>query len=877
MKRLTKITLSFFVVFLLLVGTVVAAVAETAPSYTGTVAGAQELLNSAKTASGKDAKTAALDKVAEYLAKTPVDPSSAGYSELMRGVYAEYLACAELWFADINPSLGLMKNAVSIKKTRKFLKEHPIDASYAPYAAFAAKMADAESAHAEATRAAKTAIENALPSDEYSLPINVDNNFDDKTNGSFGVANKSTNFADKTSGRDGANKYFEIVYRESSHTFAGIPTGDTNKGAVIEFDFTTFDKLPGATIKIEHGSTVNTADGSKIFPVYFGIDPSGSIVAGDWTTVIARDVIVKGEWTHFSFVYDPTTCNIDIYVDYEKIATFFSGAAGITYKMTYIRMGANTNSGSFAFDNFTVYQGTGMRTHGRLDNMAADERFSYLCAQLSNTAFSAATRLSAYESAAELIGDYYKDGEYLTEDASIRASVDQYNSFDYDAMVIEKNRVIYDKYKGFVDALLAIKRSPLTTTDRASLLNTIDAYVTIHESELSKISEYGSYLDKVNSVRDNIAQEALIAKFCDKVNKFSTSQKVIALERYYKEIEQMIVDGLELSLLDNPEFSEFARCYELFGNAPAILHNAICLDNSKRIIAVAGYIGVYTTEEEWIANYSYIDKFVTNLREVIREGNYYPDYAGVAEALEVYNPINDYFYADLQRKHIEAISSELNTFASVDSYIEKVGICAYISMYIDQNDIDENNPEMARLLGMFNTYLGEVELQKEDYAGVLEQNTSYFVNKVALLKTLTRYSDIKPVYDEAMKYYYAMNIGGDEVAAAIAEFDRLTVALAEMEKAAEALEIVALELASLEGDELYAALVECAYYNSIVDDSIEGVAESRALYVSAYAKYNDFISTANSEITDAGVAVGSVRSCCGISPIIAVIIKLIFG
>lgn len=879
MKRYTKSFVIILLVAVLTVCAAVIAVAESAPAYTGTVSAATNLLNAAKSQSGADEKAAALDRVAEYLKATPIDPSAEGYAALMDGVNAEYIACGELLYSKIDPSLGLALNGVAVKKLKSFLSYHPIDPNYTGAQAFIDKAEAAYNAHLAAMADAKNALEFNISASEYDLPKSVDVNFDGTSVGSFGssAANVGANKAGVSSGKDGSNHYYEIIYNASGHTWTGVGTGTSANGIVVEFDITTFSTMPNNVLKVEHGSTVNTSNGSSIFPAYLGFIANGSIVANDWTTVIVPKAIVKGEWTHIAFVYDPTTCYIDVYVDYELVANYFSGVNNITYVMSYVRVGANAASGSFAVDNMKIYQGTGIRTEGKLENMTNDEKLLYFVAQMSNTSFSAASRLAAYDGVTAIIGDYYKDGEYLTDNASLRTAIDTYNSFDYDTIAVEVYRETFNEYKVLADKLIGAKRSTATISDRSATLSSIDAFVKANEEKLVKISEYAQYSEQVNNARINLENDKVIVEFCELANKFSFTQNLQFLSRYYSQLEEIVVNGIDIAMLDDPEYTEFKRCYEIYKSSPEILQNAICIDNSKRIIAVAEILSEYTTEEEWIANYDYINKFVTALRQVVREGNYYLDYEGVAAAMEIYTPIDDYFYLDLQKKHIAVISEELEKFAAVDSYIEKVGVCAYISLYIGENDIDNSNPEIAELLGRYYIYLEEIEVQEKDYAQVLEQNTSYFINKVQLLQTLGTYAEIKPVYDEAMIYYYAMNIGSEEAQAAIAVFDAYTEALSAIEEASARFIILAQTLEGRSGDDLYAALVECAYYASIADGSIEGVSDAMAQYKTAYDAYATAIGLANSEILAAGVAVGSVRVCAGVAPIIAVIIKLIFG
>ena len=59
--------------------------------------------------------------------------------------------------------------------------------------------------------------------------------------------------------------------------------------------------------------------------------------------------------------------------------------------------------------------------------------------------------------------------------------------------------------------------------------------------------------------------------------------------------------------------------------------------------------------------------------------------------------------------------------------------------------------------------------------------------------------------------------------------------------------------------------------------SYDGAEEAMAEYLAAYNAYMNYAESVNAEITHTANAVGSLRANCGITNVIAIIIKKLFG
>ena len=339
-----------------------------------------------------------------------------------------------------------------------------------------------------------------------------------------------------------------------------------------------------------------------------------------------------------------------------------------------------------------------------------------------------------------------------------------------------------------------------------------------------------------------------------------------------------------------------------------------------------------TTPEE-IANnetYLFVENYVNLIRARIDGGAYNPfgaldDGTTVDMALTRFEAMNEYYYGILQSKHIEVISVQFEEFAKTSSYIEKKGIISYIQRYLNSESVDfyveltckneactacgvlysgkvkdvaspscpicdtaaeeyriaSDRPELYTMLKKYTAYEAELEPQAENYEELLNQNTIYFVNAVKRFDTAITYVEKRALLNEAMPYYYSMNISSDDVKEAIVRYDALAAELDAIENAS--LEFVICVITEMPAaraeygeDGYYEKLVRAAILYENVDASVEGVdqlAEAIAQYKTELEAYKATIETANTEIAQATSMIGSLGANCGFTAIMSVVLK----
>ena len=176
------------------------------------------------------------------------------------------------------------------------------------------------------------------------------------------------------------------------------------------------------------------------------------------------------------------------------------------------------------------------------------------------------------------------------------------------------------------------------------------------------------------------------------------------------------------------------------------------------------------------------------------------------------------------------------------------------------------------------TSRSELQLREEDYAKILVQNSVYFINIVENMRTAVDYAEKKSYYNKASEYYFNIDITVPGAAEAVALYDECGIELILAEESSLAFIESVENYKKCEGaDERYAALVDCYYAAQYVETSYNGVVEALDFFEAEYDVYMDYVEGVNEDVAASGAAVGSLRANCGVTTIIAIIIKKIFG
>ena len=823
-----------------------------AQKYEGTVKGLNNKITTLADCVDVGGRVAVLKDARQY--SETVDPESDGFTEAMATLTSHEIACAK----EIVTNLGTMTGAASasyyIRLMRSFLATCPYPDTEADAADFALAVADAETRYAAFMEANAKALAANVKISDYDLPLVSKYTFENGTEG-FSQVNASATNTVKAPKDASGNGYLEVTYGSDVHTWTGKGYTIDENNLVIEFDVTTFTQLPAARILFEHGSTTNSSTGASVFGVFFVIRPDGKLGDTDTANTPWSDtpIIVPGEWTHITMVVDYDDASIDVYVDGELLIEnkLTCTTPGVTYKFSFLRAGANKSPGSFAMDNVIAYKGSAPRDLDYLKNMDDEQAFIYYASVVADESEEAKERGTAYKLAQKLIDKFYFDGSFLPDVSDeVKTAVEQVNAFDYNKVMEGYFKANWNTLKAKCDALFAIKADPTTLENRRNALADIDKFITACNGDIYTLDlDYSVYTYNLEAVRVRIADEDAVNQFISYMDAFAASSDAQNYNKNYSLAKEMIDAGLKIEIRNETGYDDFLAAYEAYLAAPAVIYRQECQENSftfVKCVEALDKIGVDNIDE----NYDKVEMYVVYLRKILRDGAYDPAYIGMEIALQIFQPYNEYIFANIQAGHIEYVTAKLEEFQSVVSYVEKLGISASLDRYLAANDIDFDDPVMKALADECEAIKAELSSQKEEYEGILRQNTVYFINMTAMIPLLSDYTELKQIYEDASAYYYAMNVDSAEAQEAIAVYQELESYLEKVEDDSMrfVMNVTLFSLDTYHPSMLYATLVKCAASLEYAEASINGVADALAVYEAKYAEYMGNAAAANAEV-----------------------------
>ena len=824
--------------------------------------------------------------------------------------------------AKVETTLKTADNGIAVKKVNAILdyckpygENAALEEAKAAFAVLEAAQKNAEQANYKALDAGNALSNYDLPiyftEDWESRPVGMESS---NLGGNWyvdlkGISNKMGIIKDLDGNNTMVHRYQEK--EKPQGTYAHLTLGSHKvtgeNGLVFEFDVTSFGTLPDQGVVVETGSV----GGAYFPPPYFALNSNGDILSNNKSTVVLSGAIVKGQWTHIIIVLDPVEFVYNLYVDGQFICTYDAKYEGKTRydhsKVGFRISGGAGTSGEISFDNIQIYGGDSYRIHDRLDTMTEDEQFLYYVEYLTDETKLVSERSLAYGTANELIGNYWivdenGNGTYSERalaDPAIMDAVDVYVSFDLEGFLYEVGMKNLASYIDLVKALETIKRESATAQTRKDQIAIIEKFVNANVNLINRDSDsngngkadFYDYESIVTRISREAVYDVNAEQFVKLINRFEKATTLSAKQRNYdKAYELAENDGIDIVLIidesspNRENFKDLIAAYEIYRNADGVIYELTLSNNSNKIIKCIAKISMYTTEEEWLENRAEMDKYLGLLKDVVfgvgenGEPLYDPEVKGIDEALEFFHASYSYFYALLQDEHVAHIQSVLDRIAATDAYIEKIGMTSSLERYIETNDIDHKDERIILLLNNLDTCKSELKLREADYAKLLVQNAVYFTNLVERMRTAQTYNEQKAYFEEAYLLYFNIDVTVEGTARAVEIFDEYKINLDRIaESSVKFIEAVALYNACETEDEKYAALVECYYNAQFVEMSYDGAEEAMAEYLAAYNAYMGYAEAVNAEITTAGNAVGSVRANCGITNVIAIVIKKLFG
>ena len=597
-------------------------------------------------------------------------------------------------------------------------------------------------------------------------------------------------------------------------------------------------------------------------------------------------------WFHLTFTFDPVTRKGKLYLNYDYL---FEIAYNAVWEFQGIRMNQNIWDQEVRLDNIEFYQGTEPRIYDKFRLMALDEQFQYYVEYMNDEANKSLSRNNAYKKAEQLLNtykeDYLNNPELSANRDRYQQYVDAFTACDYNAIrsdAMKENIKILSGYVGEL-ATLAEKMDSSNLEALNNSIAKIDAFVKENSELINRgDTSEGGYQDQmaiVANVKKGIVKidnakvfVAAMEKF-ERATTYSTmlkraeAAKIIYDLFEYSELpdddpirKDPIITAFEEKINKGVPAGEKISIFEYYDNMEKTMLARLIYENTKKIIECNNIItsleGYESTVGFWRENAEFITPYATVVRDIVNPGLYDASVEGVDAAVEEFRKLDVYFYKQLQKEHIAAIKTQLEKYNQTDKYIEKVAICTALLSYIDpegDNDLAINNtyltPEVAYAIKdemkelndlkvAVMVYNEELALRYEDYNDVLASNTARFLSIITRMNTVVTYEELKPLLDEAKKYYYGINLENEEIVAAAETYDKYRIMIGDWEENGTVFVGLVNELKEAEKltgiereDAIYSIIAKCSLCVDRVDITMEGVDVAMKAYTRILGEY----------------------------------------
>ena len=750
----------------------------------------------------------------------------------------------------------------------------------------------------------------------------------------------TVNYNNKESG----NLYVQPRFKNLSSILANSnPTTKAAEtpvnGFVMEFDIATLEGNMAA-FDIQILNAASTGEGYVSVAKYSAVDGVASITGvSDRGNKVTTPVTVssdKGGWLHVTVLFNPNAAADEqfcVYVNKAQVDKEGTVERTLVYKSNnlcdstledkktwcdgelavyplHTRLG-NQGAGegnSFSLDNFLFYQGAVVCDPDYMSYLSDEELFEKYIDVLESDTPTKVQKFEAYETIAN---------EYITlfadsTDAEILALIARYENFvenSFAGVYEAAKKENAAKLRQRVDDLVAYGRGLANIYEREIALGVVDSFIAdvaslIYIGDERTEADTDPYLTAMadyEAYSQYLLWDKDIRTFKNRMDRFAVSAEFNssgAMQRHYDEASALIASVEQLYAGDDTGFELYGDSAEAdavkaakdaYDAAGTQLNTAISKTNSRRFIDLMNLLDG-TTRTDWDADTGRMRNLWYLARGIILNTDEPCDESveGFAESKEFYARLDAFFWAKLQDEHVALLTEKLDSFDSAHStYIDKAGVCTFVDNYIERNyaDIEHTDLRIKNIKSRNELYKTQLDQLDVDYSALLYQQTLEFKYKMDEITTLEGYAALKAAFDQATKFYYAMNVAVNDLGDASAVTnEELKIAMARYEELSKWLlkvETVGIifigqmkEFPSAEDkDALYAALSVCYGCEEFLDVTFEYTEDGVTYKVSDYkARYdtlkNDYVSgtaAANRESSAAIDIVCATRAYGGIA------------
>ena len=441
-------------------------------------------------------------------------------------------------------------------------------------------------------------------------------------------------------------------------------------------------------------------------------------------------------------------------------------------------------------------------------------------------------------------------------------------------------------YLAYANDVLNTERTLSNYADRASSILKAREFYSSVGGMIVKDPEgdYGKAVKILDQLEIIVKGDEAAAKFVEAVNIYknsvaygATAARIRAhyenANYYYPNISKDYNDPNTNLVSDS--VTKLTNAVNTFEAAKGVVSKETTDYNTARFVGIVGVMQKKTTGT-WALDGEDVQELWLRALDIILEGDFNSENEDFAAAKVVFDSANEYFWGMLQKTHITAISEKLDTYNDPDvTYIDKAGICTYVDRYIEANAkyLDHDNLDLTREITRNEAYKVQLNLLVGDYKQLLTENAPRFINVMRSTKNYSTYAELKPLYDEATKYYYTMNIEGEGMTECLADYEELRALITAIEIDSQAfMDIIYGNVTDESGNaifddmsyitdnsELYDSLRAAYLCLDNLDITYPGASAAKAIYDAKYQEYNTSATLTNTELAGSETVVYAAR------------------
>ena len=541
-----------------------------------------------------------------------------------------------------------------------------------------------------------------------------------------------------------------------------------------------------------------------------------------------------------------------------------------------------------SFDNVLTYAGTKVHDPKYVERMSGPEKFCFFVDCFADDTLGEADRYLAYSLAKNL---YENQPEIKNiDDVEVVTSIKVYENMIANEELVDALKAIAAKNNSvdFYNRVLEVRAMPrllANSANRASKIAAISSFLNSCAGLLdNQCTEYSEGQRLMNVLKTEITQDENAVFFTSSMEKFAMCEELgfsSSMRKHYENASEYLANAaLPAAYTDddpanaNSTYKRYVKAYSDYQSAFAILDEVELRGNASKFVEIVNIL--IERESEWFTDDGTCRRLWQKAREIVL-GNRYdaqgtPGFENAYLIFTNLGGINDTFWNYIQLEHVALLQEKLDGFNAPEiTYIGRYAIITYIDHYINVNSdmIDPSNTKVAEIYAISENYRKNLTLYEQDYLRMLEENASKFMDLIEVIKQMTTYEQIKPLFDEATDCYYGMDIPDEETMAAVAYYEELAIKMSDIETDCVILGEAVKEIAAAtNNDELYAALVKGYACIDNADVTVAGVKANLDAYNAAYNAYMSTVGAMNDELSAATDVVSSVRSYCGIDDLV---------